>query len=223
MLNSKFWEKVRKTAGCWFWVAATSREGYGIVNINGHSELAHRASFEDAVRILAPNEKLVRTCDSKLCVRPDHYFTKTEEQRFWEKVRKTASCWLWTRGVDGKGYGAFRNAEGVQQLAHRVAWRLSGRSDPKGPLLHRCDNHRCVRPDHLFIGTQADNMADKVQKQRQARGENHGSARLTQHKVDEIRRRYASGEPQAALAMGFGVSQVNISNIVRGKTWKSEN
>lgn len=230
MLNEKFWAKVKKTSGCWFWIAGKTKEGYGNVNIDGRSQLAHRASFEGHGGALLPQQKLLHSCGKKSCVRPDHLYVETEAERFWSKVNKNgpllpefdSPCWLWTAGVDGKGYGAFRDAGGVQQLAHKVSWRLSGKKEAEECLLHACDTPRCVNPAHLLPGTQRHNMQDKVMKNRQARGENHGSARLTQDEVDEIRRRYADGQTQYDLGNWFQVSQMTISNIVRHKTW-SEN
>ena len=84
-------------------------------------------------------------------------------------------------------------------------------------VCHMCDMPSCVNPDHLFLGTQDENMRDKVQKHRQARGELHGSARLTEEIVREIR---ASTRSQEALGREYGVSQVAISRIKLGKNWK---
>ena len=90
------------------------------------------------------------------------------EQRFWTKVRKTDGCWLWTGGVfQANGYGQV-SVNRRPDLAHRVAWRLSRGPIPVGKwVLHHCDNHRCVRPDHLFIGDQFANMRDMAAKGRQ--------------------------------------------------------
>lgn len=95
----------------------------------------------------------------------------TIRERFWAKVRRGDGCWEWTAARSAAGYGWFKGAAGPE-LAHRVAWRLERGEIQAGLfVLHRCDNPRCVRPDHLFLGTNADNMADMVQKGRQSRGE----------------------------------------------------
>lgn len=86
--------------------------------------------------------------------------------RFQEKVEKTDGCWLW-RPAKPNEYGKFMVRKGVMDGAHRVAWTLAHGPIPKGLMvLHRCDNPRCVRPDHLFLGTAADNSRDMVAKGR---------------------------------------------------------
>ena len=87
-------------------------------------------------------------------------------QRFWLKVRKTGTCWLWTGAHKPTGYGDawYRNR---RQNAHRVAWQLLRGRIPKGKfVLHQCDTPACVNPGHLFLGTQKVNMTDCIQKGR---------------------------------------------------------
>lgn len=92
------------------------------------------------------------------------------EKRFWAKVNKTDGCWLWTGSTRWFGHGAL-HVNGRRTLTHRYSWTLANGPIPDGQsVLHRCDTPACVRPDHLFLGTQTDNVADMVQKNRQARG-----------------------------------------------------
>lgn len=88
------------------------------------------------------------------------------EDRFWVKVRKSDGCWEWTAASKQGGYGKIAVGRRLM-LAHRVSWELANGPIPDGLLVcHTCDNPPCVRPDHLFLGTQTDNMRDAVRKNR---------------------------------------------------------
>lgn len=135
--------------------------------------------------------------------------------RFWEKVRKTPGCWLWTGAIfKAGGYGkiALGAANDGTDRAHRVSYRLHFGEIPSGSLVcHTCDIPSCVRPDHLFLGTSLENSRDMVRKGRQR----SGNTKLTIHEVREIRR---LSDPkrftQTALASIFGVDRRTISDIV---------
>lgn len=101
-----------------------------------------------------------------------------------------------------------------------MAWMLTNGPIPDGlQVLHRCDNPPCVRPDHLFLGTIMDNMHDKAQKGRTARGEKNGQAKLTPKQVRMIRKRIAAGETRTAIAADFHVTRTTIYFIATGKKW----
>lgn len=146
---------------------------------------------------------------------------KTAEERFWAKVnRRTENdCWDWT-AARIRGYGSFWTGH-RQVCAHRYSYEVHRGEIPEGMCVcHACDNRRCVNPNHLFLGTNADNIADKVSKGRQAKGERHGLAKLTATQVAEIRARYTGkyGE-QTVLAEEFGVDHTTIHYIFKGRLW----
>lgn len=129
---------------------------------------------------------------------------------FWKKIKKTDTCWLWTASCKGNnGYGAFKVDHKLEH-AHRVMYRLVFGEIPKGlQVLHRCDNPKCVNPDHLFIGTIRNNMDDMVKK-----------GRHLKVKVDrrlEIPSMLVSGKTQTEIATILGCHQSLISKIMRGK------
>ena len=143
--------------------------------------------------------------------------------RFREKCAVDPSgCWLWVASVNkGRGgYGKFSlNCKAI--TAHRASWLLHFGPIPDGMhVLHKCDVPRCVNPSHLFLGTNAENVADMDRKSRRVnaprRGEQNWRARLTEEKVLEIRK---SAMTQEALAGMYGVSRSAISAIRRGETW----
>lgn len=146
--------------------------------------------------------------------------------RFWSKVEKTSGCWEWGACRDPRGYGRIGSLNNTHRsvLAHRVAYELSVGPIPDGlEVCHKCDNPPCCNPDHLFLGTQADNMRDMAEKGRQPRGEDSISSSLTWDQAREIRRRYSKRRGTVvALAAEFGVHWVTISKIGLGKTYRED-
>jgi len=150
--------------------------------------------------------------------------------RFWEKVVYSGgadSCWFWTAYTNPSGYGMIRNGKWMA-LAHRVSWTLANGRIPDGKqVLHHCDVRFCVNPSHLYLGTNADNIRDKVARGRsgfshpERQGELHPLAKLNQEQVEVIRTKpyiFGSGKE---LAERFGVSRALITRIRKGQLWKS--
>lgn len=124
------------------------------------------------------------------------------EQRFWPKVDRSGgsdACWTWTASLHTNGYGQIGSGgRGRPLLAHRVAWELFCGAIPVGMVVcHRCDNHLCCNPSHLFIGTQAENLEDMTRKGRRCAGDAMSRAvmqGLVNRRADE-RRVFEGGEP----------------------------
>jgi len=126
-----------------------------------------------------------------------------------------SGCWLWLGKIGRGGYGTHKD-----KRAHRIFYEAHLAQIPHGMLVcHKCDTRLCVNPSHLFLGSYADNHDDMRKKRRQAHGEMHGMAAISEEEVTEIREWLAAGATQSALAAVFGVSQPQISNIATGKAW----
>jgi hypothetical protein len=175
---------------------------------------------------------------------------KSLEERFWEKVDKSAGtdgCWPWTGSLDRYGYGKIkRHGARVQTGTHRISYELCIGPIPEGLCVcHRCDVPACVNPAHLFLGTRSDNTRDMVSKKRDsrhthperyprgdehqarkhpeylARGEKHWCAKLTETQVREIRFRYEHGETnKSELGRQYKVRPSVIHNIIQRHIWK---
>lgn len=144
-------------------------------------------------------------------------------RRFWSRVRKTPTCWLWTQKPLAGGYGYFRLRDGKQWRVHRLSYTFRYGPIPAGlNVLHRCDVRLCVRPSHLFVGTHADNVADRVAKGRSAPvrvGGQHPSALLTEEAVAVILAAPRSYGMGVRLARRFGVSPSCVYTIRAGRGW----
>lgn len=139
-------------------------------------------------------------------------------KRFWDKVTKgePGECWNW-QGATGHGYGSF-HWRGRTVGAHRVAFELTHGPIPDGQVVrHRCDNRLCVNPEHLELGTQADNMRDMFERGRSTRGRPGWAAKLVDV-ADDIRECYGRGHlSQRELAVLAGVNQSVISRLLAGE------
>jgi len=136
-------------------------------------------------------------------------------ERFWKKVKKTRGCWFWTAYCTSNGYG--RTQYNLREVyAHRASWEMHFGKIPKGSnVLHKCDTPSCVRPEHLFLGSQADNMRDMAIKRRSS------SYKLSRKDVINIKRNYKSKNKTAIqMSKEYGVHKATIHNILSGKERK---
>lgn len=142
----------------------------------------------------------------------------TPEQRFWPRVKKTKSCWIWIGAKFPSGYGEISvNNRSIR--AHRFSYQIHYGPIPDGKIIcHRCDNPACVNPDHLFLGTNKDNTQDMIRKKRGLVGEKNPCAKLTLEQVIEIRE---TNLPQRKIASKYGISQTMVGKIKRGTKWNT--
>lgn len=174
---------------------------------------------------IAPNR--LRYGEGKYCSRGCGYTAKRVDlnERFWPKVQKSDTCWIWLGSRAGGGYGRI-NIDGTNKPAHQIAWEMENGPLPEGQeICHICDNPPCVRPSHLFAGTRKENVQDMIRKGRRSplasgKGDRHGMAKLTTEKVTVIIQRYSVGESPKALAEEFGISRAHLHGIVKGRTWR---
>lgn len=150
-------------------------------------------------------------------------------ERFIVRLPDAPGCWLWT-GATAAGYGTISVGPARARAmwgAHRLSYAVYRGPIPDGlHVCHRCDVKLCVRPDHLFLGTPQDNVADMCAKGRYVlgnhRGERNGRAKLTRAQVESIRRRAAAGESRYLLGQEFCVRRDTISEIIFGRRWREK-
>lgn len=148
--------------------------------------------------------------------------TKTQGLPLSERLRKLSEvnsetgCVEWVGKKYKNGYGQIE-INGRCTGTHRIAWEVANGNIPDGlHVLHKCDNRACINPEHLFLGTHTDNVADMIAKKRQAKGEGHGRAKLTESQVLQIRR---DQRIQKEIAAEYGIRFQSVSDIKRGLTW----
>lgn len=139
-------------------------------------------------------------------------------------IKQPNGCWEWNLNIREDGYGGVVARDGKKSLAHREAWKIThGEIPSKMEICHRCDNRKCINPDHLFMGTHTDNMRDMRQKERHKPhiGSKHGMAILDESKVQAIRQEYRTGNfTLQQLADINGVTIHAIWRVVHRKNWK---
>ncbi len=204
--------------------------------------------YNKAVRLgwpLEPNTRLPKKCLDNTCIKratcrgycDSHYgkaararkidvVTENAEVIFWQKVAVSSDinvCWPWTRGKNQKGYGT-SNLNGTSISSHRLAWYFTHKKHPKNLCVcHSCDNPACCNPNHLFLGTIAENNADKVKKGRAKgmKGSSHPMAKLSDSDVVDIFNLRKTGQKLKDIAKKYHVTEASVSYIARGRTWSN--
>lgn len=197
--------------GCWLWKHQLSHSGGGYA-VDGQRWLAHRRMWF-LVHGTDPREELRHTCGVNRCINPDHLTLGPAQNPEWFTITERG-CWEWN-GIRGAfGYGRFKLG-GKPQYAHRLVWALYRGPIPSSMMVRHvvCDNPPCCNPDHLALGTGADNLRDKLNRLR-------GGHKLTWQQVFDIRqRRNETGDSYARIAADYGVDPTIILLIVRGERY----
>jgi hypothetical protein len=142
-----------------------------------------------------------------------------DEARFWDKVKKTDGCWLWTGAIDVHGYGEMHLGSQTPR-AHRLSWMLANGPIPDGLFVcHQCDNRACVRPSHLFLGTNQENLDDMKAKGRKQKGEQCPKSKLTQEEVLAIRADIERGQTVKGTARKYGICPHSVRDIRNRVSW----
>jgi hypothetical protein len=155
------------------------------------------------------------------------------DERFWQRVTYRGAFWAngtdklpkecleWASNINDSGYGMFYLTNRNRIRAHRFSFGLStGQAPPRDmQVCHTCDNRKCVNPNHLFLGTNAENVSDKVSKTRHNFGAKVPQSVLNETDVASIIRRLGAGEAGKAIARNFGVHFQTVSDIKNGRSW----
>lgn len=171
-----------------------------------------------------PNDILVmHKCKNTMCVNPTHLYINTDESVFWSHVTKDSPdvCWNWHGSISGTGYGKMQ-FHNKKFSSHRYSWILHFGKIPDGLwVLHKCDNHACCNPNHLFLGTPKDNMIDMYQKNRGRIGERSPKAKLKEEQVLQIISLYSTRDyTHRKLAKMYNVSVALVFAIIHRQVWK---
>lgn len=158
--------------------------------------------------------------EEKACVSTGFRKGESLDDMFERRTERVGDCMEWTGAIESYGYGIV-HIDGIKKRAHRVSYTMRyGEFSDELLVCHTCDNRKCVNPEHLFLGTQQDNLSDMAAKGRSTLGSRHPQSVLNESDVVEIRKLIKEGTPSVEIARKYGVTRGPISAIKRGLTWK---
>jgi hypothetical protein len=234
---------------CYIWKGITNTSGIPYINFREHkggkqtSFSVTRIVYDYYCGELKGNRDYVlQTCGNKLCIRPEHLYLGRYTSRRNEKepklseinliglirisedltsfVERTDYCWNWTGTINKFGYGIITHKYYLY-FVHRLAYVKHFGSVPENMfVLHKCDNRKCINPEHLFIGTNRDNVDDMLNKERQPRGETKHNSILLERDILLIRKMKQEGETLKDISKYFNVSEGAIYDVIARRTWK---
>lgn len=228
----RFWSRVAKEeiSECLLWTGGGGAKGHGNFCFNDTAMTAHRASWIITAGDIPEGMQVFRTCLNKRCVAPGHLrigrtgsspHSLAHRLERQTQIDNQTGCIIYIGPKDKCGYGKFNHT-----VAHRAAWELANGPIPKGMYVcHRCDNPPCVNTDHLFLGTQQDNMSDMVSKGRTGitRHGRGGKHKFDMEQIVRIQSAYATGKVnQEQIAIVLGVDRSVISRIVHRTKYKQQ-
>lgn len=166
---------------------------------------------------------------------PESDLSPTLRSRFYNRINvdgatqphcsDLGNCWEWTGTLDPRGYGYLAITSSHKTwhgFAHRLSWLFHHGEDPaQSGVLHKCDNPKCVRPDHLFLGSQDDNMKDMASKGRSRKPPEDWIGKLPDSQIIEMRRVNESGVSIREITRRFGTPYATLHSILNRKTYRN--
>lgn len=218
-IKRRFFKFIRKTESCWFWLGGKDLHFW----VNGKNECARRFSYVLSGNPLDKDSlvQLIPCKNNDKCINPSHLIPLSKEDYFLINLNKTKTCWNWGPVTKGHSYGRM-SVNGKRVYAHRYSYEYFNKSKIPDHLVvrHKCDNPRCVNPEHLILGTQKDNIHDAIRRKRLM--PEYNGRKVSEMDVLNIREIYRTETiSQEMLGKRFGLCRQAVGNILRRKTWRS--
>ena len=183
-----------------------------------------RVVYEEHIGALPHRVRIIRACKNPRCLNSDHMLLSSPWDKFLGFVffHAVGGCWRWTGAKDGGGYGVYRSPNLSDDKAHRLSWIHYYGEIPEGMhVCHHCDTPSCINPGHLFLGTNQDNVNDKMAKGNHfpMKGRLNGRCKLKEQDVINIRKSNEDGISYKKLSKMYNLSMTQIGRIVRKESW----